>query len=144
MYRKIVNWILALGFAVSVGGVAATTAIPQYASAASCAQPILTFPVWYRNLPTDADCGLEGPAQLPGGLSEYIWIIVLNVVEIGLQAVAYMTIFFIIYGGFRFMTSAGSSDEIVKARKTITNAVIGLVISIASVAIVRLIAGAIS
>lgn len=144
MSTKLKSWIAALAFVASFGGVVAATALPQTAAAAgpSCAKPILTFPVWYRNLPTNADCSLQGPAE--GKLSTYIWIIVLNIIEIGLQVVGYLSAFFIIYGGFQLMTSAGSAEGTVKARKTITNAVIGLMISILSVAIVNFIAGAIS
>jgi len=82
------------------------------------------------------------PAGKPSnGLSNFIWRIVLNVTEIGLQMVGYISVGFILYGGFQFLTSQGSSEGSVKARKTILNAVIGLVISIASIAIVNLILG---
>ena len=59
-----------------------------------------------------------------------------------LQIVAYIAVAFIIVGGFKYITSAGSPDGMVKARKTITNAVVGLLISIFSVAIVNVISGA--
>jgi hypothetical protein len=60
-----------------------------------------------------------------------------------LQLVGYIAVGFIIFGGYKYMISAGSPDGMVKARKTITNAIIGLVISIFSVAIVKIISGAI-
>ena len=52
-----------------------------------------------------------------------------------------MTVFFIVKGGFEYMTSAGSSDGMTSAKKTIANAVIGLVIAVLSAAIVNAIAG---
>jgi len=134
------NWFLAITLAVTAGGGLLAT-VPQVASA-SCEKPILTFPVWYHGL-SNADCSLKSPDQV-GGIAAYIWTIVLNIINILLQLVGYLSIFFIIYGGFQYLTSAGSAEGTVKGRKTITNAVIGLVLSIASVAIVSFIAGAIS
>lgn len=116
----------------------------------TCAKPILTFPVWYRGLVGDPpECNLKSPdalntsakGQPSNGLSNFIWRIVLNVTEIGLQLVGYISVGYILYGGFLFLTSQGSSEGSAKARKTILNAVIGLVISIASIAIVNLILG---
>ncbi|OGF25419.1 hypothetical protein A2331_01225 [Candidatus Falkowbacteria bacterium RIFOXYB2_FULL_34_18] len=41
----------------------------------------------------------------------------------------------IIYGGFIWMTSAGNETKVLKAKKILTNAVIGLIIVISSYAI---------
>lgn len=144
------SWVLAIMFAVFAGGLMASIATPVTVSAASCAKPLLTFPVWYRGLVGPAPaCNLKTPdamntspkGQPSNGLSNFIWRIVLNVIEIGLQAVGYIAVGFILYGGFLFMTSQGSPDGAAKARKTIQNAAIGLVLSIASVAIVNLVVG---
>ena len=146
------NWIFALIFAMSVGGgtLATLASEPSLAGAPTnntCAkaQKLLTFPVWYRGLNvgksgSDSDCQLTSPSAV-GGLSNFIWRIVLNVTEIGLQLVGYISVGYILYGGFLFLTSQGSSEGSAKARKTILNAVIGLVISIASIAIVNLTLG---
>lgn len=148
------NWLLAIVFASTVGGVAATTLTPRAASAAAgdpCPSGnILTIPPWYKGLQaadpstlTQPNCDdakkLKGPDQL-GGLSNYIWKIVLNIIEIMLHLVGYICVAFIIYGGFIFMT-AGGSDGAVKGRTTLLNAVIGLVISVASIAIVNVVTG---
>ena len=68
-------------------------------------------------------------------------MIALNIVQAGLTIAAYVTVFFIVKGGFEYMTSAGSSDGMTSAKKTIANAVIGLVIAVLSAAIVNAIAG---
>jgi len=143
---KVKNWTLAVLFAVFASGSIVAAIAPMTASAAAaatCAKPLLTFPVWYRGLVGPApDCNLLSPDNpTVGGLSNFIWRIVLNVTEIGLQLVGYISVSFILYGGFLFLTSQGSSEGSVKARKTILNAVIGLVISIASIAIVNLTLG---
>ncbi|MNQ27268.1 hypothetical protein D3C85_405230 [compost metagenome] len=138
--KQIKNWLLAIIFASTVGGVAFTTMTPQTASAACTGGNILTIPPWYKGLQDDNDCKkLKGPADL-GGLSNYIWKIVLNIIEIMLHLVGYICVAFIIYGGFIFMT-AGGSDGAAKGRTTLLNAVIGVVISMASIAIVNLVTG---
>lgn len=112
------------------------------ASTTTCSQRFLTFPTWFRGLvdETDPDCKIKSPDDV-GGLSNFIWHIVLNVIEIGLQLVVYLTIFFIVWGGFQFLTSQGVPEATAKARKTILDAVIGLFISIAAIAVVNIIFG---
>ena len=65
----------------------------------------------------------------------------LNVIEFMLQLVGYMAVGFIIAGGFKFLTSTGSPEDIAKSRKTILNAVVGLIISIFSIGIVNVVVG---
>jgi hypothetical protein len=130
----------ALLFVTTMGGTVATIATPQTTYAA-CNDTLLTFPAWFKGL-TQGNCDLKSPADV-GGISNYVWAIALNVVDMILQLVGYIAVGFIIFGGYKYMISAGSPDGMVKARKTITNAVIGLLISIFSVAIVKIISGAI-
>jgi hypothetical protein len=140
--RKIRNWIAALLFVTALGGATLAVATPQTTFAA-CNDRLLTFPAWFRGL-TDGNCEIKKPADTAGGLSKFIWTIVLNVIEIGLQLVAYITVFYIIRGGFKYMTAIGEAGEIEKAKTIIKNAVIGLVLSIFSVAIVNFIADAVN
>jgi uncharacterized membrane protein len=139
--RKIRNWIAALLFVASLGGATLAVATPQTTFAA-CNDRLLTFPAWFRGL-TDGKCDIKNPTQA-GGISTFIWTIVLNVIELGLQLVGYLSVAFIIRGGFKYMTAIGEAGEIEKAKTIIKNAVIGLVISIFSVAIVNFISGAIN
>ncbi len=108
--------------------------------AASCNATFLGFPAWYRGIAEGAECEIKSPTEF-GGIGDFIWIIVLNIVELLLRAAGFAAVAYIIYGGYKYMISAGSPDGMVAARKTIMNAVIGLVISIAAVAIVNTIAG---
>jgi hypothetical protein len=152
--KQMKNWLFAIVFASVIGGTALTTLAPQTTLAAAgdpCPSGnILTIPPWYKGLQvqdpstaTQPNCAdtkrLKGPNDV-GGLTNYIWKIVLNIIEIMLQLVGYISVAFIIYGGFIFMT-AGGSDGAAKGRTTLLNAIIGLVISIASVAIVNLVTG---
>lgn len=134
------NWIMALVFVAGFGGAVTAVALPQTTYAA-CTDHVLTFPAWYRGL-TNGDCTIKSPIDA-GGMPKFIWTIGLNIVEFCLQLVGYISVGYIIYGGFKYMIGTGTPDSIVKARQTITNALIGLVISVFSVGIVNVIAGAI-
>jgi hypothetical protein len=108
-----------------------------------CSANFLGFPAWFRGLPrVKGTCQVtmvDGAGQ--DKINTFIFTIVLNIIEIGLRLVGFAAVGFIIYGGFKYLTSAGSADRIAAGRKIILNAVIGLVISFFSVAIVSLIAG---
>ena len=138
------NWIVALLFVTSIGGATFTLATPSTTYAACTTQNFLTFPTWYKGL-VDDSCNIMAPDGAAGHptLQTFIWTIVLNVIEFMLQLVGYLSVGFLIFGGYKYMISAGAADGMVKARKTIMNAIIGLVLSIFSVAIVNLISGVI-
>lgn len=112
----------------------------------SCSSSFLGFPAWFDGLPRKTGtCEVEMPmtddvGQAQSNLSGFIFTIILNVIEIALRLVGFAAVGFVIYGGFKYLTSAGSADRIVAGRKIIQNALIGLVVSFFSVAIVNLIA----
>lgn len=113
---------------------------PVAAQGTSCSQRFLTMPVWYRGLGTDP-CAvnldtLNDNPQLGGKLGTAVMIIGLNVVEILMHIAAYTASAFIIIGGFKYMLSAGSPDANAKGRKTIMNAVIGLIISMVAITLI--------
>lgn len=138
-----------VAFPVATLNTSSTHAVTLTSSstAADCSQRFLTFPTWFRGLvdvkevePGIFDCVIKSPEDV-GGLSNFIWHIVLNVIEIGLQGVVYLTIFFLIWGGFQFLTSQGVPEAAAKARQTMLNAIIGLGISFAAIAVVNIIFG---
>lgn len=143
---RIKQLILAAGLISVVGGTALSVAAPSsvsartIASADDCSVRILTFPTWFRGMVKveGGKCVVKSPDDM-GGLSNFIWRIVLNVIDIALQLVGYIAVIFILIGGFNMITSNGSPDGMAKARKSILNAVIGLVISVGSVGLVNLI-----
>ena len=130
----------AMMFAGMVGGTFTVASTPQTAQAAACQNKVLLFPTWYRGLgkTSGKTCDIQSPSDV-GGISKFIWTIVLNIIEIALVAVGYISVGFIIYGGYLYIIGAGAADKIVAGRKTILNAVIGLVISFFSVAIVNIV-----
>ena len=99
---------------------------------------ILTLKPWYSGL-TNNDCSLKNPGTDTNSQANYIWKIALNIVDDLLQLIGYTTVGYIIYGGFLMMTSNGAPDKAAHGRKTIMSAAIGLVIALASVALVNFI-----
>lgn len=118
--------------------------VPQDVSAAngkSCDGRFLGIPPWYRGI-TNADCSLKSPSDFSSGskdagIGRYVWTIALNVIEMAIVLIAYVAAFYIIYGGFQFIVGGSNPGLVEKARKTITNAVIGLIIAMASIALVN-------
>ncbi|MDO4684867.1 MAG: hypothetical protein Q4B06_04170 [Candidatus Saccharibacteria bacterium] len=97
----------------------------------------LTFPTWWRGLEIDqSTCSVKLGEKLERDLAK----IAVNVVEIILQIVGYACVIYIIVGGFYYLTSMGVAEGQVRGRKTIQNAIIGLIISLMSVGIVNLVA----
>ena len=99
---------------------------------------ILTLKPWYSGLTND-DCSLKNPGTDTNSQANYIWKIALNIVDDLLQLIGYTTVGYIMYGGFLMMTSNGAPDKAARGRKTIMSAAIGLVIALASVALVNFI-----
>lgn len=117
-----------------------------------CNTGVTFFPRWYDGLckdgtivsPNDMNTGGSDEASTTGNkLGAWITLIALNIVSMLLYAVGYVSLGFIIFGGFKYMTSGDNSSGTAAARKTILNAVIGLVLSIMSVGIIKFIAGAV-
>ena len=140
------NLMISLMMIASIGGSVLAMSAPQVTFAAdtvTVAEPkcnkggFLGFPAWYDGL-TNADCSIKSPSS--GELSNFIWRIVLNLVSIALVAASYVAAYFILYGGFLFLTSQGDANNAAKARSTMLDAVIGLAISMGAVAFVNFIA----
>ena len=111
-----------------------TLSLAQSAMACSGGRAILTFPFWYEGV-LDANC------QLPEGANEAKMVtkVILNIADIVLQSVAYISVIFVIIGGFKYMTALGDQGAVAGAKKTITNAVTGLVIGALASAIINLV-----
>ncbi len=139
--KKILRTVIAAGlfaFMFAAPVLSLISPLTPSASAADCDGRFLGIPPWYRGLTEGSECTIKAPESTEDGLSKFIWKIVLNGVEMALVIVVYIASFFILFGGFQYMTGGGNAGMIEKARKTILNAVIGLIIALGSVAIVNL------
>lgn len=127
-------------FILAIASPVMTVITPQTAYAAGCESRFLGIPPWYRGLTNNnpPQCTIKTPQNV-GGIERFIWRIVLNVVEMAIVIVAYISVFFILYGGFLYMTGGALPAQLEKARKTIMNALIGLVIAMAAIALNNLI-----
>lgn len=125
--------------------------LPTKAEAAakndSCHQTasFLGFPTWYEYLEVGTkgadNCAIVGPSDSNG---EFQWDkalprIALAIVDILLRVVGIITVAYVIYGGFRYITSQGEPDATKKAQGTVINALIGMAIAIFAVTIVSFI-----
>jgi hypothetical protein len=104
----------------------------------------LGFPTWYKYLHGVSAPNGAGNANtcLPqvGSLSD-IWLIVAALVEILLRVAGLAAIIFVIYGGVQYITSQGEPDKTGRAKQTVLNALIGLVIAIGATIFVTFVAG---
>ena len=92
----------------------------------------LSFPTWYRNL----NC-CDGHVDLQGeSIGDVVVIVALNIVDIVLRLLSIAAIGFIIYGGILYLIARGEPANVAKGKATITHAIVGLIIGIASSAIV--------
>lgn len=119
---------------------------PAYA-APDCGS-FLTFRPWYYGITKD-DCSLKTVSDKETGddvvsIRTFIWTIILNVLGILFQLAGYTAVGFLIYGGYLYILARGAPEGLVKAKKTITNAIIGLIIAILATAIVNTIVGLMS
>lgn len=126
---------------IMLGAVGLTVVSPAgvaYADSCSDKGKLLTLKPWYDGL-TDAgnNCALKSPGTSADQQAKYVWRIVLNIVDDIFQVVGYISAGYIIYGGFLMMSADASPDKVAHARKTITYAVVGLVIALSAVAIVN-------
>lgn len=65
--------------------------------------------------------------------------LITNVTNLVFTAVGIVAVIFIIIGGIQLMTSAGNPSGQAKAKKTIINAILGLVVAICAAAIGNLV-----
>ena len=121
-------------------GVSMTFPNTSFAESNKCDKKgrILTLKPWYDGL-TEDNCSIKDPGSDADSQANFIWKIALNIVDDLLQLIGYTTVGYIMYGGFLMMISNGAPDKAARGRKTIMSAAIGLVIALASVALVNFI-----
>lgn len=147
MKKKIISIIAILTFTIIGSGLFSMIFPQNVNAAASIGQgtnpkcpntAFLGFKTWYSGLQNDGDCTIISPSDTAiGGIQPYILKVIMNVADIIIMVVGYIAFFFVLYGGIQFVISQGNADKMAKARMTIMNALIGIVIASTSVIIVR-------
>ena len=102
------------------------------------------LPSWHKYLEKVGVTGENGLVTACTPKIEHIndvWLIVAAVVDILLRLAALGAIAMVVYGGMQYIMSQDEPDKTKKARSTIINALIGLVISVAAATLVTFIAG---
>jgi hypothetical protein len=97
----------------------------------------LGIPGWYEYLQvTDDGTGNGCQVNAPAGSNKAV-LIALAAIDILLRFSSLVALIFVVYGGFRFATAQGSPDAISKGKKTVVNALVGLVIAVLASQIVK-------
>jgi hypothetical protein len=95
------------------------------------------------NLPGQVTCGTEfeqntgGQGCTPSSSGKNLVDVITDVINIFSWIVGAVSVIMIIYGGFRYITSAGNDANVTSAKNTILYAIIGLVIVALAQVIVR-------
>lgn len=125
---------------------AAPAAVSQQTQA-SCDKKTTFFGLvpWYQYLTLELDkntnnCKITNfDDEKVLGASSPVLLIALAILDNMLRIIGLVSVGFIIFGGFQYMTSQGSPDSTKQAQQTIINALIGLVIALIATGLVSFI-----
>lgn len=79
-------------------------------------------------------CGPAGQVTASG--------LILSFIQIALAIVGILAVLFVMIGGFRYVTAHGNEEQAEAAKKTLTHAIVGVVLVVLAFVIVRLITNA--
>jgi hypothetical protein len=134
MLKKIKIFLLLITISVLLGASSVQAAAPRKTAQERCDAFVKMFQI--SNSKINAVEGLPKYCTASG--------LIMTLINISLIFAGTIAVLFIIVGGFWYMTSAGDEEQAEKGRKTLTNAVIGLVVIIMSFAIVRIVANTVT
>lgn len=106
-----------------------TTYLPRFIADTCTGQSLL--PDLYAGLRKSGSCEVEITKI------NQILILVANLISILMLVAGMVAIAFIIVGGFMYITSSGEPAGIKKAKDTIVNAIVGLIIALLSFGVVK-------
>lgn len=129
--------------------------LPKYSLAGDCCEGV---PAGTPGCPNPCgrydkdspECGacLAAPPTMPKPTEEepreYIGEVIVRFITWIMSFIGAIAIGFIVYGGIRYVTSAGNEKVIEEAKRIILYAIIGFVIAILAVVIVQLVGGAVT
>ena len=85
---------------------------------------------------SEVNVGIEGIREPLGATAVDIRIIIARIIRVALGFLGIIFLILVLYGGFLWMTAGGNEERIEQAKKMFYNAVVGLIIILASYAIV--------
>ena len=111
--------------------------------AEGCDNEFLGLRPWYYGL-TDESCNVKAPESdsldsAPETIATFVWTIILNILVDVFMVAGLVALGFVIYGGYLFLRSGGDVAFATKGRKTLTAALVGLLIVTLANVISRLI-----
>lgn len=107
------------------------------------------FVPWYKYLPSEDIAGKCTP-QFPKkagdstDVTKGVTLVFIAIIELLTRVSALVAVAFIIYGSVQYITSQGDTQSIANAKSTITNAIIGFVITVLAIGIVQFLGRAVS
>lgn len=120
--------VVATIFGGFVGGAVATAAAPTVSKSPLTSdfqggKGFLSAPTWYSG---------SVDSMFSAGKSPWhpIFLITANIVNIAFWLVGVLSVVFIIYGGFVYMTSAGETGKVANGKNTLLHAIVGLIIAL--------------
>ncbi len=93
---------------------------------------------WYAYLKFDGNCDVVGNLQSEPNM---LWLVGAAIFEDLLRIAALVAVGFVIAGGYKMMISQGEPQNFASGRKTVINALIGMVVAIIASQAVAFLAG---
>lgn len=140
MIKVIINVIKRMLLATGVVGVVATSSAVLLPVNTANAADFLGIPAWYDGL-TDSNGNIDLQGKEIGTV---VIIVALNITDIVLRLAGIVAVGFVIWGGIQYILARGEPNGVANGKKTLTHAIIGLIIAIASSAIVGFVSGRLS
>lgn len=106
------------------------------AVAPQCQGSVLGIPTWYKYLDVEyvnGSCNVTTDIGLDNGSA---WLIAAAVIEMLLRVAVYVAVAYALYGGFKIIMSSGNPDAVAEGRKSIINAITGMVIAVMAASVV--------
>ena len=135
--NKLMTGLMGALAVVTMG--AAMVMAPASADAVTCPQGTKNAGSELSNY---ALCNMDSSQIDNAGSPPSLWTTVNTVINVVLGVIGILAVIMIIYGGFKYTTSAGAADKVKSGKDTIMYGVIGLIIALLAFAIVNFVLAA--
>lgn len=126
---------------VSIGTSMMTQPVWADGPEGSCGGNFLGFYPWHEGLCEGGEivkvCEGESCGEGEMSLTTFVWTIVLNISFDLSLAAGYLAVGLVIYSGYLYMMAQGDPGRAAKGKKSLTNAIIGLIITMGATVVVN-------